>query len=187
MSKWGADADELGDLPGAFAVDPLFAGGGGEAQGGGEVAGTGEQVASEHEVVGDGAAGEHDVLEGAGEAEGGDAVRCEPHEFPVAEADGSLVHAVHAGQGVEAGGLARSVGADEGVHAARFDGEADSVECDQAGEPYGDVLDDEAGDPGVRAGLGAFGLRGGHAAHRRRVRGAAGSAASPVSAASSPR
>ena len=78
-SSWSLEADERGDLPDPFAVPALLAGGGRQPQSGGDEPGAGQPVAAEHQAVGDGGARRQgEVLEGAGDAEAGDAVRGRP-------------------------------------------------------------------------------------------------------------
>lgn len=133
----GAEAGEFGDLAGLGEVGALFAPGARQTQGAGGETGVGQGVPAEHQVVGDGALGGDDVLEGAGDAQGGDPVRGEPGQFGGAEPYGARGGPVQARQDVEAGGLAGAVGADDGVHGAGGDGEGDVVEGEQTGEAHG--------------------------------------------------
>ncbi|CAM5362540.1 hypothetical protein SBADM41S_08711 [Streptomyces badius] len=89
----------------------FLADGGGQSQAGGEEPGAGQPVAAEEEAVGDGGVrGQRQVLEGAGDPEVRDGVRRESGELGVAEPDMPGGGAVDAGQDIEAGGLAGSVG-----------------------------------------------------------------------------
>jgi hypothetical protein len=54
---------------------------------------------------------------------------------------------VHAGQGLDQGRLAGAVVAEQAVHLARVDGEADAGQCDHRAEMLGDVVDLDQGAP----------------------------------------
>lgn len=84
------DPDELGDLRDPFAVDALLADRRRQPQAGRDEARAGQPVPAEHQAVGDGGVRRQgEVLEGAGDAEFGDAVRVQPGEFALAEVDGA--------------------------------------------------------------------------------------------------
>ena len=77
-------------------------------------------VGADHDVLHHGHAPEQaDVLEGAGHAQVGDLVGLELLDAPALELDGALVAVVEAGDGVEEGGLAGAVGADDAEDPAR--------------------------------------------------------------------
>ena len=75
-----------------------------------------------------------DVLEGAGDAEPGDLVAFGPGQRLAVEEHRARRGPVHAGDGVEAGGLARAVGPDQAEDLAAPDLEAHRVERGQAAE-----------------------------------------------------
>src|SRR5207249_8121767 len=99
-------------------------------------------VATEHEVVDDGhAPEERNVLKGAGHAQGGDAGGREPGELVAVETDGPLLRVKDAADAVQQGGLARTVGTDDGQDLALLDVEADAADGLDAAERLRDVAD----------------------------------------------
>jgi hypothetical protein len=108
--------------------------------------GTGEVVAGDHRVVADAlGSGDGEVLEGAGHAERGDAVRRQLDEVVPGVPDGAGGRPVHAGDHIEAGGLARFIWPDEGVDAALGHGEGDVVERGHTAEAQGEAVGLEGG------------------------------------------
>jgi hypothetical protein len=84
-----------------------------------------------------------DVLEGAGDAESGDAVRRHVGDVGAVEGElaaGRLVDAAHQ---IEDGGLAGAVGTDDGEDLALVDGEAHAVDGLDAAEVDGEPVRDE--------------------------------------------
>jgi hypothetical protein len=57
--------------------------------------------------------------------------------------DPALVRLVEPADHIEEGGLPGPVGPDEGAHLALLHGEGEAVECDDAAEAHGDVIDRE--------------------------------------------
>src|SRR6266542_2098637 len=86
-----------------------------------------------------------DVLEGARDAEGGHVRRRQTGAVAAVEGDPSLVRAVEAADGVQQGGLARAVGADDRDDLTATDLEAHAVEGQQRSEPHADAVDLEQG------------------------------------------
>lgn len=81
------------------------------------------------------------LLEGAQEAEARDLGHPQPRDLPALEADRARVHGVVADDGVEEGGLARAVGADEADDLARLDSKRDVAVGDHPAEGLGGALD----------------------------------------------
>ena len=81
-------------------------------------------------------------LEGAGDAEPGDAMRGKPGDDPGRRGcTQALRRPVVAGQDVEQNGLAGAVGADERMDGAGLDREADAVERSHAAERHVDAVE----------------------------------------------
>lgn len=165
--QFGVEADELGYLVDPSEVAAFLPGGGRQAESGGEEPGAHQPVPAEQQALGDGGVRrEREVLEGARDPEGGDPVRGQPGEVGGSEVDGAGGGPVDPGEHVEGGRFTGAVGADDGVHAAGFDGEGDRVQGGEPGELDGHVAD------GERSGLGGCdgGGCGAHADHLLRVR-----------------
>ena len=75
-----------------------------------------------------------DVLEGAGNAGGGDAVRLAPDQFEAVDTDAAGLRAVEAGYAVEDRGLAGAVGADQGQDLPRGEREPHAMQGLHAAE-----------------------------------------------------
>src|SRR5437762_11821304 len=88
---------------------------------------------------------EREVLEGAADAEGGDAVRRQPQQRAAAEADVAALRRVEPAQAIEERRLPGAVGADEPDDLAVGHVERDAVERDNAPEAHGEVADGQNG------------------------------------------
>src|SRR5690606_33654983 len=86
---------------------------------------------------------QREVLEGASDAERGDAMTWQCAEIGAGETDVTGVGLVEPRQAIEQRRLAGSVRADQAADDARRDGKGDSVECDDAAEAQADVFDEE--------------------------------------------
>ena len=108
------------------------------AEHGADQSGMGAHVAADHHVLERRHVGEQaDVLEGAGNARLGDLVHRARLVRLAAELEAAGVGRVEAGQHVEEGGLAGSVGADQAVDLAALDRDADVRQRLQAAEALG--------------------------------------------------
>jgi hypothetical protein len=82
---------------------------------------------------------ETEILEGAADAERGDAVARRLEQRDALELDGPLVELIEPAEAVEQRRLARAVRADEAADLAALDVEGDAVEGDDAAEALGDA------------------------------------------------
>jgi hypothetical protein len=107
-------------------------------------------VPAEREVVGDAEVVEQlDVLEHPGDAEPGDLVRRQAHELASVQLDRPLLWAVYPGDAVEDGGLAGSVGPDDGEELVHVDVERDVAQRLRATEAQSQRLRLQHGSLGV--------------------------------------
>ena len=80
-----------------------------------------------------------DILEGAGDAAGGDLIGPQFDQGPAVEVDLALVGLIDAGQGIEEGGFAGAVGSDDADDPAGLQLKIDPVDGGQAAERFDDV------------------------------------------------
>ncbi len=144
------EADELQEFHGPGAGGGFGAVESGSAEEGGPEALAGAGVAADEHVFQDGHVGEEpDVLEGAGDACGGDLEGLGREDLAFV-ADFALGGDVEAGEAVEEGGLAGAVGSDEADDLAAVDGEVDVADGGEAAEAHGDAACVEDGLAGGR-------------------------------------
>ena len=102
--------------------------------------GAGRRGRADHDVLDHGQAAEQpDALQGAGDAEAGQPVCLEPGQRAPVEGDRAGLRPDKAARGVEQGGLARAVRADDSGDFARGGGQRYVVKCGEAAKPDGDT------------------------------------------------
>src|SRR5215472_16751504 len=94
-----------------------------------------------------------DVLERARDAEGGHVGRRQMRAVAALERDRALVGVIEAADGVEQGGLAGAIRADDRHDLAALDAQADPIDGDESAEPHAHAVDLEqrSGPPAHRA------------------------------------
>jgi hypothetical protein len=99
------------------------------------------EVAGDADVVEDGQRTEEaDVLKRARDAERDDFVDAQAGEVAAVKGDGAFGRRVNAGDEIEHGGLARTVGANEADEFVFADGEIDGTDGDEAAETDGRLV-----------------------------------------------
>src|SRR5690625_1047842 len=111
---------------------------------GGQGIGIHEDVAAHQNVVEHAhAAEERDVLKGAGDAAPRDAMRLQVVDLSALEGDRPFLRRVESGDGVDEGGLARAVGADQAEDLALADARRDVLQGVHTAEPAADIIANE--------------------------------------------
>jgi len=103
-------------------------------------------AAGDADVIEDGEIAEQaDILEGTGDALGGDFVRLAPDQFVIFEPDAAAGGPVNAGDEVEHGCFAGAIRADEAGDLAGLEGEVEVIDGAQAAEEVGYPADVKQG------------------------------------------
>src|SRR5260370_1950641 len=146
MVGHGGEVKKSEQLPGALADLRLLAPRPRQAQRVAEKVAARPAVHADHHVLAPAERGEErEVLEGAADAEVGDAVRRQRQQRAAAEVDVAALRRVEPAQTIEERRLAGAVGTDEPDDLAVGHVERDAVERDDAPEAHGEVADGQNG------------------------------------------